>query len=210
LSSGPARPPLCEIQIVAIGSSTGGPAVLQTVLSHLQKNFSAPLVIAQHIAPGFLDGLAKWLGQTTGLVIHIATAGQRLLPGHAYLAPDGFHMGVERDGTIFLSKDAPEHAMRPAVSYLFRSVANSFGKHAIGVLLTGMGRDGAQELKLLRDSGATTIAQDEETSVVFGMPGEAVKLGGATHVLPPEKIAETLNSLVENRPIVPTASVHGG
>jgi two-component system chemotaxis response regulator CheB len=186
-----------EIGLVAIGSSTGGPAVLQTVLSQLQEDFPLPVVITQHIAPGFLSGLAKWLEQTTGRMTHIATQGERLLPGHVYLAPDGYHTGVDRNGTVVLSKDAPEHGMRPAVSHLFRSVASTFGKYAIGVLLTGMGRDGAEELKLMKDLGALTIAQDEESSVVYGMPGEAVKLGGATYVLPPEKIAATLNSTLE-------------
>jgi two-component system chemotaxis response regulator CheB len=188
-----------EVQLVAIGSSTGGPAVLQTILANLHKDFSAPVVIAQHIAPGFLEGLVKWLGQTTGRNVRIAAQRERLLAGHTYLAPDGFHMGIEPPGIIVLSKDAPEHSMRPAVSYLFRSVANAFGKKAVGVLLTGMGRDGAEELKQLRDGGSLTIAQDKETSVVFGMPGEAVRLGGAVYILPPEKIATTLNEVVECR-----------
>jgi two-component system chemotaxis response regulator CheB len=126
--------------------------------------------------------------------VRIAEQGERLSPRRVYLAPDGFHMGIEPPGIIFLSKDAPEHGMRPAVSYLFRSVIRTFGRKAIGVLLTGMGRDGAEELKRMRDGGSLTFAQDEETSVVFGMPGEAVRLGGAIHVLPPEKIAAMLNN----------------
>jgi two-component system chemotaxis response regulator CheB len=193
------RPDLAEIHLVAIGASTGGPAVLQTVLANLRKDFVTPVVIAQHIAPGFLDGLTKWLRQTTGRDVHIAGQGERLAPGHVYIAPDGFHMGVDPSGVIFLSKDASEHGMRPAVSYLFRSVIQAFGRKAIGVLLTGMGRDGAEELKHMRDQGSLTFAQDEETSVVFGMPGEAVKLGGAAYILPPEKIAAMLNELTGNQ-----------
>lgn len=196
------RPEPTEVHIIAIGSSTGGPAVLQTVLANLRKDLSVPVLIAQHIAPGFLEGLSKWLGQTTGRVVHISMQRERLVPGHIYLAPDGFHMGVESPGVVALSKEAPEHGMRPAVSYLFRSVKSVFGRRAVGVLLTGMGRDGAEELKQMRDHGSITIAQDEETSVVFGMPGEAVRLGGAMHVLPPEKIAATLNEVVERRPSV--------
>jgi len=188
-----------EVHLVAIGASTGGPAVLQTVLANLRKDFSTPVVIAQHIAPGFLGGLAKWLEQTTGRTVQIAGQGERLTPGRVYLAPDGFHMGVEQPGIIFLSKDAQEHGMRPAVSYLFRSVMRAFGRNAIGVLLTGMGRDGAEELKRMKDLGSLTFAQDEETSIVFGMPGEAVKLGGATYVLPPEKIAIMLSEVVGNQ-----------
>lgn len=193
------RPDLGEIHLVAIGASTGGPAVLQTVLANLHKDFAIPVVIAQHIAPGFLDGLTKWLRQTTGREVRIAGQGERLASGQVYLAPDGFHMGIEPSGLIVLSKDVPEHGMRPAVSYLFRSVMQALGRKAIGVLLTGMGRDGAVELKQMRDGGSLTFAQDEETSVVFGMPGEAVRLGGATYVLPPEKIAATLNELTGNQ-----------
>jgi two-component system, chemotaxis family, protein-glutamate methylesterase/glutaminase len=199
-----------EVHLVAIGSSTGGPAVLQTVLANLRKEFAPPVVIAQHIAPGFLEGLAKWLGQTTGRPVHIAGQRERLVSGHVYLAPDGFHMGIEHPGTIVLSKEAPEHGMRPAVSYLFRSVTHTFGRTAIGVLLTGMGRDGAEELKQMRDGGSLTFAQDQETSVVFGMPGEAVRLGGAVYVLPPEKIAATLNDAVDCRQRRISASKHGG
>jgi two-component system chemotaxis response regulator CheB len=191
------RPNPTELSLVAVGASTGGPAVLQTVLANLRGDFAVPVAIAQHIAPGFLDGLIKWLRQTTKREIHIAEQRERLLPGHVYFAPDGFHMGIESPGIISLCKDEPEHGMRPAVSYLFRSILHSFGSKAIGVLLTGMGRDGAEELKLMREKGSLTFAQDEETSVVFGMPGEAVRLGGATHVLPPEKIAAMLNEVVE-------------
>lgn len=193
------RPDLGEIHLVAIGASTGGPAVLQTVLANLHKDFAIPVMIAQHIAPGFLDGLTKWLRQTTGREVRIAGQGERLSSGHVYFAPDGFHMGIEPSGLIFLSKDAPEHGMRPAVSYLFRSAMQALGRKAIGVLLTGMGRDGAEELRQMRDGGSLTFAQDEETSIVFGMPGEAVRLGGATYILRPEKIAATLNELTSNQ-----------
>ncbi len=186
-----------DLHVVAVGSSTGGPAVLQTVLAHLRKDFALPVVIAQHIAPGFLDGLTKWLGQTTGHKVQIATQRERLAPGHIYLAPDGLQMGVEPPGVIVLRKDALEHGMRPAVSYLFRSVMSAFGKNAVGVLLTGMGRDGAEELKQMRETGSLTIAQDQATSIVFGMPGEAVKLGAAMYVLPPEKIAALLNDMMD-------------
>jgi len=199
-----------EVHLVAIGASTGGPAVLQTVLANLRKDFATPVVIAQHIAPGFLDGLAKWLGQTTGRKVHIGAQHERLSPGHVYLAPDGFHMGIEQPGVIFLRKDAPEHGMRPAVSYLFRSVMQAFGRKAVGILLTGMGRDGAEELKRMRDGGSLTFAQDEETSVVFGMPGEAVRLGGATHILPPAKIAARLNEAIGSPPGADSANTEHG
>ncbi len=183
------------LKIVAIGASTGGPPVLQTILSGLDKNFPVPIVIVQHIAAGFSQGLADWLTKSTGFRVTIAQAGETLAAGHAYVAPDGAHLGVNRENRVVLSASPPEHAVRPAVSHLFRSVAGAFGVSATAVLLTGMGRDGAAELKLLKDTGAITFAQDKETSVVHGMPGEAIQLGGATYVLPPERIAAMLNGL---------------
>jgi two-component system chemotaxis response regulator CheB len=190
-----------EIQLVAVGASTGGPVVVQRILDALPKNFSVPVLIVQHIAAGFVEGFAEWLGQTSNLPVHIATHGVRALPGHTYLAPEDFHMGVDSAGRIALSKAEPENGLRPAVSHLFRSVANVFGQNAVGVLLTGMGRDGAEELKLLKDRDAVTIAQDKESSVVHGMPGEAISLGAATHVLPADKIAAALIAVVNHRAI---------
>jgi len=185
-----------NIKLVAIGASTGGPQVLRTILSKLPEDFSVPVLIVQHIASGFLAGLVEWLAQTTSLSVHIAVHGERLLPGRAYFAPDDFQIKVERGGQIDLNKDEPERGLRPSISYLFRSVANIFGKNAVGVLLTGMGKDGTEELKLMKEKGAVTIAQDKETSVVYGMPGEAIKLDAATYVLPPDRIAATLGKLV--------------
>ena len=116
------------------------------------------------------------------------------MPGTVYVAPDNFQMGVGPTGKIALSRDCPENGVCPSVSYLFRSVMNIYGKDAVSVLLTGMGKDGARELKLLREKGAVTIAQDKESSIVHGMPGEAIKLNAATYVLSPEEIAEMLIS----------------
>ncbi len=127
--------------------------------------------------------------QTTGIPVHVASHGSIPLAGHAYLAPDDFHMGLGAGGRILLAVGEPENGLRPAVSYLFRSLAEVHGRDAVGVLLTGMGRDGAAELKLMRDSGAVTIAQDRESSVVHGMPGAAIELGAAMHILPADKIA---------------------
>lgn len=188
-----------QIKLIGIGASTGGPPVLQTILAGLPKDFPAPLLVVQHIARGFLAGMAEWLNQATGLPIHIACYGTTPLPGHVYLAPDDFHMGVSAGGMIVLSRAETESQLRPAVSFLFRSLAEACGPNALGVLLTGMGKDGAAELKLMRDKGAITIAQDRLSSVVHGMPGEAIALGGATHVLPADKIADTLVALVSQR-----------
>jgi two-component system, chemotaxis family, protein-glutamate methylesterase/glutaminase len=183
-----------KIGVVCIGASTGGPPVLQTILSGLPKEFSAPILIVQHIAPGFLQGLAEWLNQTTGVKVHIAAYGTKPLPGHVYLAPDDFHMTVRADGGIALSKDPLESGLRPSVARLFQSIAKTYGPRAIGVLLTGMGKDGAEELGLMKTCGALTIAQDRESSVVHGMPGEAISLGAATLILPADKIAAALTA----------------
>jgi two-component system, chemotaxis family, protein-glutamate methylesterase/glutaminase len=185
--------------VIGIGASTGGPPVIQTILSGLPKDFSATVLIVQHIAKGFLPGLVEWLNQTTGLQVHIAAHGLSPLPGHVYIAPDGFHMGLTPNGRIFLSQEDPVGGLRPAVAYLFRTLAEVCGARAIGVLLTGMGRDGAAELKGMKNAGAETIAQDRDTSVVHGMPGEAIAMGGATLVLPAEKIADSLVALVRQR-----------
>jgi two-component system chemotaxis response regulator CheB len=193
------KPAMDGIQFIGIGASTGGPPVLQTILAGLPKNFPVPVLIVQHIAPGFLPGLVEWLGQTTGWQVHIGAHGLSPLPGHAYLAPDDFHMGIAPSGRIFLSREEPVGGLRPAVSFLFRTLAEACGAHALGVLLTGMGRDGATELKMMRDAGAETIAQNRETSVVHGMPGEAIALGAAAHILPPEKITDALIALVKRR-----------
>lgn len=180
------------VRLIGIGASTGGPPVVQTILSSLPKSFSVPILIVQHIAHGFLPGLVEWLNQTTGWKVQIGAHGVLPLPGHAYFAPDDFHLGITPSGRIFLSRDAPESGLRPAVAHLFRSMAENCGSNALGVLLTGMGRDGAVELKMMRDAGAETIAQDRESSVVHGMPGEAIKLGAAGHILPPDRMAEAL------------------
>jgi two-component system chemotaxis response regulator CheB len=187
------------LKIVAVGASTGGPLVLQTILSRLPKDFPIPLLIVQHIAAGFLDGMVEWLSTTTGFPVHIAGAGEEPRAGCAYLAPDGFHMEVASSGRIVLSLERPDEGLRPSVARLFSSVARVFGPSAAGVLLTGMGRDGASELKMIKDRSGLTIAQDQETSIVFGMPGEAVRIDAATHVLSPERIAGMLQSAAARR-----------
>ncbi len=186
---------LGTVRVVAIGASTGGPPVLQSILAELPKDFPAPLLIVQHMAAGFVRGFTEWLAQSCRLPVHLATQGEAILPGHVYVAPDGLQMKVARGGTIVLAGDEPENGLCPSVSYLFRSLAEVYGAEVVAGLLTGMGRDGAEELKVLREKGAVTFAQDKESSIVHGMPGEAIKLDAATLVLPPEKIAAALTSL---------------
>jgi two-component system chemotaxis response regulator CheB len=183
---------LKRIQVIAIGASTGGPMALQTILSGLPGDLPVPVLIVQHIAKGFVKGFHGWLSATSGIKLRIAEDGEPISAGIGYIAPDNFHMGVSRGSKIDLSNQPPENGLKPSVSYLFRSVAQSFGPNALGVLLTGMGKDGADELKAMKDKGAFTIVQNEESSVVFGMPGEALRIGAADQALSPERIAEIL------------------
>jgi two-component system chemotaxis response regulator CheB len=180
------------IQIISIGASTGGPLALQKILALLPKDIPVPILIVQHISQGFIEGFVEWLKTTTHFPLHIASHGEYPMPGHGYVAPDGFHMGVENGPRIILSNHELENGLRPSVAYLFRTTAKVLGSKAIGILLTGMGRDGADELKLMKENGAITIAQDKDSSVVHGMPGEAIKLNAATHILSPEDISKTL------------------
>lgn len=186
-------------RLVALGASTGGPAVLRDVLAELGPSFPLPLVIVQHIAPGFAEGLAEWLGQASGFPVQLARHGQQLAPGCAYLAPDGHQLGVSRSLEIVLSHGGPEHGMRPAVDHLFRTLPPGLRAETVAVLLTGMGKDGALELKRLRDAGAVTIVQDRGSAAVYGMPGEALRLGAAMLVLEPARIGKALLTIA-NQP----------
>ena len=184
-----------DVRMVAIGASTGGPAAIATIMSALPKNLPCPVLVVQHICDGFVQGFVEWLSQVSGLPVHLATHGALPLPGHVYVAPDGFHMGVNAARSIVLDAAPPADGLRPSVAYLFRSLAVVFGKQALAILLTGMGTDGAKELKLIRDAGGVTVAQNQASSIVHGMPGEAIRLGAAKHVFAPEAIAELLCGL---------------
>jgi two-component system, chemotaxis family, protein-glutamate methylesterase/glutaminase len=186
---------LAQLQVVAIGASTGGPVVIQTILSALGENFPLPVLIVQHMAAGFVHGFAEWLGLSSRLPIHVATGNEQIQPGHVYIAPDGYQMLLEPGNRIKLSNEPPVNGLRPAISSLFRSVAEVCGKNAAGVLLTGMGTDGADELLLLKRKGGVTMAQDKASSVIYGMPAEAVRLGAALYQLSPDKIAAALVGL---------------
>ncbi len=181
-----------RIEIIAIGASTGGPPALQKILSGLPRPLPVPVLLVQHLASGFQGSLARWLADSSGVPVLVGEQGTTVSPGMVYLAPDDRHMSLDASGRLVLNEEPPENGSRPSVSVLFRSVAQAYGAHAIGILLTGMGRDGAKELRLMRDKGAITIAQDEETSIVHGMPGEAIKLKGARYVLAPERIASVV------------------
>jgi two-component system, chemotaxis family, protein-glutamate methylesterase/glutaminase len=195
----PATPPAPGVGIVAIGASTGGPPLLQSILSALPADFSVPVLIVQHMARGFTETFVDWLNQTSRLPVKLAADGMQTLPGHAYVAPDGFHLEVGPGRCLMVRDGIPENGQCPSVSVLFRSVAGIYGSHGAGVLLTGMGRDGAAELKLLRDKGGVTIAQNRESCIVFGMPGEAIRLDAADYILSPEEITSMLTRLANSR-----------
>jgi two-component system chemotaxis response regulator CheB len=188
-------------QIVAMGASTGGTEAIRLVLERLPPD--APgIVITQHIPRAFSAPFAARLNACSQLSVQEAQDGALILPGHAYIAPGDRHLTVEVDGARYrcrLREDAPVNRHRPSVDVLFRSVAEQVGQNAVGVILTGMGADGARGLKEMRDKGALTIAQDEKSSVVWGMPGASVALGAVDRVLPIEQIAEGLMGLSDDR-----------
>ncbi len=185
-------------KIIAIGASTGGTEAIKDVLVQMSAD-SPGIVIAQHIPAQFSGPFAKRMNGCTAMNVCEATNGQHILPGHVYIAPGHSHLLVERDGARFicrLNDGPPVNRHKPSVDVLFRSVAQNVGANAVGAILTGMGDDGAKGLKEMLDAGAPTVAQDEKTSVVWGMPGEAVKLGAAQHIVPLQKIPNKLRSLI--------------
>jgi len=179
-------------RVLTIGSSTGGPQALQTIFEALPRQFPVPILCVQHISDGFLQGLIDWLNLKSALQIKIAIAGEAPQPGVVYFPPERQHLQLNSQGCFEITRSAPVAGHCPSVTVLFESVAAYYRRSAVGVLLTGMGRDGADGLKAIALAGGTTIAQDEATSVVFGMPKEAIALGAAQHVLPIQSIAPFL------------------
>jgi two-component system chemotaxis response regulator CheB len=191
--TGPGRPGReLDAPIVAIAASTGGPAALATVLGRLPGCAPVPILVVQHISPGFHQGLVDWLDGMSPLRVRLARDGQPLEPGVVLVAPEDRHLGVTAHGRVALSDDPAIGGHRPSATHLFRSLAESAGPRAVGVILTGMGADGVAGLQVLKASKGTVLAQDEATSVVFGMPGEAVAMGLADRVLPLAAIADAL------------------
>lgn len=179
-------------KVLAIGASTGGPQALHTILSQLPSDFPVPILCVQHISEGFLQGLVDWLASESHLQVKIADAGELPKPGIVYFPPERLHLELDSQGRFKYSSAPPMAGHRPSVTVMFNSVARYYGKAAIGVLLTGMGRDGAEGLQAIAAAGGLTIAQDEKTCVVFGMPKEAIALGAVHHVLPIHEIASVL------------------
>lgn len=181
-------------ELIAIASSTGGPAALGTILRELPLDFEPPIVIVQHIAASFNESLMGWLAGITSLRVREPRAGELPQPGHIYLAPGGHHLIFNRDLTFGFS-EMPCTSHVPSGDELFNSVAETYRSQAVGVILTGMGADGARGMRRMHDAGAFTIAQDEESCAVYGMPKEAVAFGGVQEVLPLSNIANALVQL---------------
>ena len=181
--------------VVAIGASTGGPAALKSLLTTLEPTCPWPILVVQHITPGFLPGFCEWLNEGSSLHVQIAEHGSPAKPGNVYVAPDGLDMEIDADMKIRLARPIGAGNLAPSAARLFDSVGRNWGRQALAILLSGMGRDGVSEMLELRKMGAMTLAQDAATAVVNGMPGEAVKLDAVSRSLPPDGIAQVMNKL---------------
>ena len=209
VASAPAPPILEEpedgahVQMIGIAASTGGPGTLATVLGPLPADYPIPILIVQHITKGFATGLAEWLNTSTRLKVSLAGHGHRPEPGSVLLAPDDYHLQLNARGLVELSKDEPYRGLRPSANYMFRSLAHAYGPRAVGVVLTGMGDDGAEGLASLYKAGGFTVAQDEASCVVYGMPQEAVQRKVISRQLSPPQIAVTLAHLAKMKKEIP-------
>jgi two-component system, chemotaxis family, protein-glutamate methylesterase/glutaminase len=181
-----------RFKVIAIGASTGGPNALGKILGQFPNNFPMPVICAQHISEGFLDGFVNWLNVHCSLKVKIAQVGEVPLQGIIYFAPETRHVEIDSRGKFIYSSNIQANAYCPSITTLFRSIARFYGDTCMAVLLTGMGSDGAEGMKAICDAGGLTIAQDESSSVIFGMPKEAIALGAARYVLPLPDIASFL------------------
>jgi two-component system, chemotaxis family, protein-glutamate methylesterase/glutaminase len=195
----PGQPSHSDYHVLAIAVSTGGPNALERLLSALPRPFPLPILIVQHLGREFTALLADRLNKTTLMPIRIASQGEILASDTVFLAPADTHMEVSRDGEgvkIRLQQGEPENSCRPSADPLFRSVAAVFGRHALGLVLTGMGHDGLSGARRIHDAGGIILAQDEKSSVVWGMPGAVANAGIAAEVLPLDGIAPFLRHLL--------------
>jgi two-component system chemotaxis response regulator CheB len=193
---GPIARPAGPVDLVAIGASTGGPGAIVSILRALPADYPLPVLVVLHISEPFGAAFADWLDEQTPRRVRYAVDGQPMatVTGGVVLAPPNFHLRVVAD-RLHLTTDRERHSCRPSVDVLFESLAEAYGPHAAGCLLTGMGRDGAAGLLAMRQAGALTVAQDEATSVVYGMPREAAEIGAAESILPLDDIGVLLAAL---------------
>jgi two-component system chemotaxis response regulator CheB len=200
MQKGPSRAAVRAKKIVVIGSSTGGPGALEQVLPRLPENLKAGILIVQHMPPGFTRSLAERLNRISHIEIKEAQEGDSIIEGRALLAPGDYHMIVRKGAgpghIVGLSQEPPVHRVRPAVDVTMKSAARTYGSSIVGVVLTGMGSDGAFGLKDIKEQGGRTIACDEKTSVIFGMPKAAIELGCVDRVEPLGDIAAAITQLV--------------
>ncbi len=193
VSKRPLAPHMAASRVVALGISTGGPQALQVLLSKLPADFPAGMLVVQHISTGFIQGLVDWLSLTSPLTLRVAKAGDVLKSGVVLFAPDDVHMTVDSQEKIVLKEEISKKMFHvPSIDVMMRSAAEVFRRNTIGVIMTGMGRDGVEGIAAIRSAGGTTIAQDEQTSVIYGMNRVAVEAGTIQLVLPLEQIAEEL------------------
>ncbi|MEP7188860.1 MAG: chemotaxis protein CheB, partial [Roseiflexaceae bacterium] len=190
--------PGLDVPLIVIGASTGGPRVVNELLSNLPGDLRAAVLVVQHIAQGFSAGMAEWLANASRLPVAVAVEGQTIRVGEVLIAPDTRDLLITKERTIHLS-DSPLLIQRPSIDISMQAAAEVFGARAIGVLLTGMGRDGAYGMLTIKRSNGYTIAQDEATSTIFGMPRAAIQLGAALEVLPATHIAARLVELIKQR-----------
>lgn len=188
----PLRNGAARRSLVAIGSSAGGPAALEVLLKGLPKDFPAAIVLVQHVDQVFAAGMAEWLSSASGLPVRLAREGEPPQSGTVLLAGTNHHIRLLKNGTLAYTAEPVNEIYRPSIDVFFESVASYWNGDAVGVLLTGMGRDGAQGLKLMRDQGYLTIAQDQNSSAVYGMPKAAAAIGAAAEIRPLDKIAPRL------------------
>ncbi len=189
------------IDIIAIASSTGGPQVIHKLFSELPQDFPAPILVVQHIDAAFTESLAGWLGESSKLVVHVARDGAALSPGEVLIAPPGCHLVVTTRGRATLRQGQPKDGHMPSGSLLLESVARVYGRRAVGVVLTGMGIDGAEGLAEIRAVGGPTVAQSEASCVVFGMPGAAMARKVVDHVVDGDELSRALLCLARGEPV---------
>jgi len=183
-------------RILTIGASTGGPPALCSILKNFVPGFPLPILIVQHIFSGFTQGMVNWFSKNCSIKVKLAENGEKVANGVAYFPPDDVHLAVDDSHRIILSDDEPIGGHRPSVDFMMKHVATAFREKSIGILLTGMGRDGTEGLKAIKEQGGKTIVQDEKTSVIFGMPKSAIDAGVADMVCPLERISSEVINLL--------------